>query len=30
LKKLLADPAKKKLFLELIEKNLELLGGSLD
>ncbi len=28
LKKLLADPAKKKLFLELIEKNLELLGGS--
>ena len=30
LKKLLADPTKKKLFLELIEKNLELLGGSLD
>jgi predicted component of type VI protein secretion system len=30
LKKLMADPAKKKLFLELIEKNLELLGGSLD
>jgi len=30
LKKLLADPNKKKLFLELIEKNLELLGGSLD
>ncbi len=30
LKKLLADPAKKKLFLELMEKNLELLGGSLD
>ena len=30
LKKLLADPAKKKLFLELIEKNLELLGGSLE
>jgi len=28
LKKLLADPAKKKLFLELIEKNLELLGGA--
>jgi len=28
LKKLLADPAKKKLFLELIEKNLELLGGT--
>ena len=28
LKKLLADPEKKKLFLELIEKNLELLGGS--
>jgi type VI secretion system ImpB/VipA family protein len=28
LKKLMADPAKKKLFLELIEKNLELLGGS--
>jgi predicted component of type VI protein secretion system len=28
LKKLLAEPAKKKLFLELIEKNLELLGGS--
>jgi type VI secretion system ImpB/VipA family protein len=30
LKKLLADPAKKKLFLELMEKNLELLGGSLE
>ena len=30
LKKLLADPAKKKLFLELIEKNLELLGGSVE
>ena len=30
LKKLLADPNKKKLFLELIEKNLELLGGSLE
>lgn len=28
LKKLMADPAKKKLFLELLEKNLELLGGS--
>ena len=28
LKKLLADPTKKKLFLELMEKNLELLGGS--
>jgi type VI secretion system ImpB/VipA family protein len=28
LKKLMADSAKKKLFLELIEKNLELLGGS--
>ncbi len=27
LKKLISDPAKKKLFLELIEKNLELLGG---
>jgi predicted component of type VI protein secretion system len=27
LKKLLTDPTKKKLFLELIEKNLELLGG---
>ncbi|UCE67677.1 MAG: type VI secretion system contractile sheath small subunit [Candidatus Zixiibacteriota bacterium] len=30
LKKLLADPAKKKLFLELMEKNLELLGGSVE
>ncbi|MCD6162286.1 MAG: type VI secretion system contractile sheath small subunit [candidate division Zixibacteria bacterium] len=30
LKKLLADPNKKKLFLELIEKNLELLGGSIE
>ncbi len=30
LKRLLADPAKKKLFLELIEKNLELLGGSVE
>jgi predicted component of type VI protein secretion system len=30
LKKLLANPEKKKLFLELIEKNLELLGGSLE
>jgi predicted component of type VI protein secretion system len=30
LKKLLADPAKKKLFLELMEKNLELLGGSME
>jgi hypothetical protein len=30
LKKLLADPKKKKIFLELIEKNLELLGGSLE
>lgn len=30
LKKLLADPTKKKLFLELIEKNLELLGGSVE
>ena len=29
LKKLLADPAKKKLFLELLEKNLELLGGGI-
>jgi predicted component of type VI protein secretion system len=28
LRKLLADPVKKKLFLELIEKNLELLGGA--
>ena len=28
LKKVLADPNKKKLFLELIEKNLELLGAS--
>jgi type VI secretion system ImpB/VipA family protein len=28
LRKLLADPAKKKLFLELLEKNLELLGGA--
>jgi len=28
LKKLLADPAKKKLLLELLEKNIELLGGS--
>lgn len=30
LKKLLADPVKKKLFIELMEKNLELLGGSAD
>ena len=30
LKKLLADPQKKKLFLELMEKNLELLGGSVE
>ena len=30
LKRLLGDPNKKKLFLELIEKNLELLGSSLE